>query len=539
MLVGSLGLFSKPLPLLQHDYETPQSWINIGALRWASINGLVLGFGATSRLGFWLWYAVPLGAFLFGRADLSAAIYGTYGAARGLVVWLFMYGVPKGSWKHHATWLLSQRNSAQHIADVVLVVLGTVGLATVCQSPTRMYPVRKASHTQLLAASIASILSASILFPYLVNGHTVDAPVELIDCYRFAETSKQVCGDFFTYWKQHGGLAQQGYPISEELSEVSDLNGKVYRVQYFERAVFEYHPENEPPYSVLLSLLGSLSYRQRYPAGAPDPQPNDTPGSLFFSQTGRRLGGRFLEYWMQNGGLMQQGYPISDEFTEVSSLDGKPYVVQYFERAVFELHAQNRPPHDVLLSQLGTFQYKRKYQNGDPNYVTPTARPNEWEVLRQRPLHLPSISTDAPCPVTSRNLIEPVPPARLAADYGIGDSPIYPVAYYFDDKTTLHFKSDLANSEGFYSAKVRWVGDPGYEGPALVRGGRIDKPGELRLQGGDQQSSRSQTDMALTAYPGWNDWPASTLVRNAGCYAYQVDGINFTKIIIFAAVIEP
>jgi hypothetical protein len=82
---------------------------------------------------------------------------------------------------------------------------------------------------------------------------------------------------------------------------------------------------------------------------------------VLFKETGKRLGGKFLQYWQQNGGLAQQGFPISDEFMEKSDLDGKTYRVQYFERAVFELHSENQPPFDVLLSQLGTFQYNEKY----------------------------------------------------------------------------------------------------------------------------------------------------------------------------------
>ena len=83
-----------------------------------------------------------------------------------------------------------------------------------------------------------------------------------------------------------------------------------------------------------------------------------------FRETGKTVCGRFLEYWQQNGGLAQQGFPISDPFTEVSPLDGKAYTVQYFERAVFEFHPEEKRPYDVLLSQLGTFQYREKYPNG-------------------------------------------------------------------------------------------------------------------------------------------------------------------------------
>ena len=178
----------------------------------------------------------------------------------------------------------------------------------------------------------------------------------------FPETGQRVSGIFLDYWSQNGSLAQQGFPISDLMGEVSDLDKKPYTVQYFERAVFEYHPENKPPFNVLLSQLGTFRYKQKYPNGAPNQKINNSTGSQLFPETGKRVGGRFLEYWQQNGGLAQQGYPISEEFMEVSDLDGKPYLVQYFERAVFEYHPENSgTQYEVLLSQLGTFRYKSKH----------------------------------------------------------------------------------------------------------------------------------------------------------------------------------
>lgn len=90
-------------------------------------------------------------------------------------------------------------------------------------------------------------------------------------------------------------------------------------------------------------------------------------GCQTFKETGKTVCGRFLDYWQKNGGLAQQGLPLSGEFTEVSDLNGKPYTVQYFERAVFEKHPENAAPFDVLLSQLGRFQFSRKYPNGEPS----------------------------------------------------------------------------------------------------------------------------------------------------------------------------
>jgi hypothetical protein len=192
----------------------------------------------------------------------------------------------------------------------------------------------------------------------------------------FPETGKMVSGKFLQYWNAHGGLAQQGYPISNTFLERSDTDGKVYTVQYFERAVFELHPENRAPYDVLLSLLGVFQYKQKYPRGAPGQQA-PAAGSRLFPETGKRVAGLFLAYWNAHGGLAQQGYPISEEFQEKSDLDGKTYTVQYFQRAVFEYHREKQPPYDVLLSQLGTFRYRARYAAAPANCASPV-RPGLW-----------------------------------------------------------------------------------------------------------------------------------------------------------------
>lgn len=205
----------------------------------------------------------------------------------------------------------------------------------------------------------------------------------------FPETGKTVSGRFLEYWQTHGALAQQGFPISEAMSEVSDTDGKTYMVQYFERAVFEAHPEFSAPNDVLLSLLGVFLYKQKYPAGASGQTANAEANSRLFSETGKHVGGLFLTYWQTHGGLAQQGFPISEEFNEVSDLNGQTYKVQYFERAVFEYHPENQPPFDVLLSQLGTFRYKQKMQPPKPPATpTPSGPP-------------PATNTPAPPPPTN------------------------------------------------------------------------------------------------------------------------------------------
>lgn len=231
-------------------------------------------------------------------------------------------------------------------------------------------PERTELGSRLLTLLVAVPLSLGVLPSPSMSAGSPSQP----DSRTFPETGKTVGGRFLQYWNTHGALPQQGYPISNEMHEISDTDGKSYLVQYFERAVFEYHPENQPPYDVLLSLLGFFYYSQKYPEGAVSQVENTSVGSKPFAETGHRVGGVFLSYWQNNGGLEQQGYPISGEFNEISALDGKSYKVQYFQRAVFEYHPENQPPYDVLLSQLGTFRYRQRYL-GTSSSPTPSPLP--------------------------------------------------------------------------------------------------------------------------------------------------------------------
>lgn len=87
-------------------------------------------------------------------------------------------------------------------------------------------------------------------------------------CRYFRETDHQVCDQFLEAFRSYGlsfanapgvsdaeSLALFGLPISEPISET--INGVDYTVQWFERARFELHPENQPPFVVLFGLLGA------------------------------------------------------------------------------------------------------------------------------------------------------------------------------------------------------------------------------------------------------------------------------------------
>ena len=100
-------------------------------------------------------------------------------------------------------------------------------------------------------------------------------------CRYFPETQHNVCGDILTAWRANGlefdgrrgkseaeNIALFGLPLSDVVTE--EIEGRSYQVQWFERARFELHPENQPPYNVLLGLLGNEIIAQPAP---PKPLP--------------------------------------------------------------------------------------------------------------------------------------------------------------------------------------------------------------------------------------------------------------------------
>jgi hypothetical protein len=77
------------------------------------------------------------------------------------------------------------------------------------------------------------------------------------DATYFPETGHAISGKIGEYWRSHNGLINFGYPLSRSFEEVSEIDGRTYTVQYFERTRLELHPEHAgTPYEVLLGLMG-------------------------------------------------------------------------------------------------------------------------------------------------------------------------------------------------------------------------------------------------------------------------------------------
>jgi len=133
---------------------------------------------------------------------------------------------------------------------------------------------------------------------------------------------------------------------------------------------------NKPAVQVLTRWFGGSGSSQPPPQPTTNPRPAPQPGQagtnnpafervaspgpdsatrVYFQATGHTLQGPFYEYWKSHGGLWMFGYPLSEEYQEVSATDGKVYTVQYFERQRFEYHPEFAgSSNSVLLGLLGT-----------------------------------------------------------------------------------------------------------------------------------------------------------------------------------------
>jgi hypothetical protein len=127
-VVGAVELSGRRIMVLQCDRETPRRWVDRGAVRWAVKTGMALGVGGTTRIGFWLWFVVPLGVFLVGDVAAAGAIYGTYAVVRGLgPIAVILAGDIMSSRAPSADpgwWLDRQGETARLVASAQLVVVG-------------------------------------------------------------------------------------------------------------------------------------------------------------------------------------------------------------------------------------------------------------------------------------------------------------------------------------------------------------------------------------------------------------------------------
>lgn len=130
----------------------------------------------------------------------------------------------------------------------------------------------------------------------------------------------------------------------------------------------------------------------------------------------------------------------------------------------------------------------------------------------RRPLHLPSSGGSKGCSVSDSGT--PVSIAggpRLIAQRFVGSR--------------------------WLAAHVTWRAGVGYHGPILIRGRRLGGAGVVGFGEGhrpyDELQLLNSGRGEATTGGGGRAWLSLTRVQHPGCYAYQVDGTDFSRVIVF------
>jgi hypothetical protein len=196
---------------------------------------------------------------------------------------------------------------------------------------------------------------------------------------------------------------------------------------------------------------------------------------------------------------------------------------------------------------------------GDQTTPTPasqTAQPSvvpatTFADLRTRPLNQPALAPDGSCPSDPSHDVKPVVTSgKGGPNFGFGPGPAY--------------LSGIVNlyPDGFDNEI--WMIDAGYRGPVLIRGHQVNGAGMISFQppttfagmnfsgagasppgaavatvtiDGTAIPFYSELDLpaADPAYPtnSWRLFFARTHINAPGCYAFQLDGLSFSTVIVF------
>lgn len=185
--------------------------------------------------------------------------------------------------------------------------------------------------------------------------------------------------------------------------------------------------------------------------------------------------------------------------------------------------------------------------NSGPVNLSPHQIAVQLAQLSQRPLDLPKMLADGSCPVSTgqtKDVYFKKGPNQTITEVVIGNhGPIYGLG-----------GPETTGDHGFYY-RVTYLGEPKYQGLALVRGHQLDGSQQVMFAGpmatgslvttdtvaGPGTSTQFFDELVLPAGPAsipvstpgpatgsvWRQWHVMQGVPGAGCYGFQIDGPLF------------
>jgi hypothetical protein len=150
-----------------------------------------------------------------------------------------------------------------------------------------------------------------------------------------------------------------------------------------------------------------------------------------------------------------------------------------------------------------------------------------------RPLHFPQLAGTR-CPASRGRYVATPTASGIALGSG-------PVRVFIDNAGELRGgMAHLASSRfpGWLALKTHFFSVPAYQGAFLVRAKSLDQSGPIALGATPRHAARLfvPSGPAANGLAGWREFPESTFFKAPGCYAWQVDGLTFSEIIVVRAL---
>jgi len=151
-----------------------------------------------------------------------------------------------------------------------------------------------------------------------------------------------------------------------------------------------------------------------------------------------------------------------------------------------------------------------------------------------RPLHFPALRPGQRCPASRGSPVS----TDLFGGIALGNGPVRVIIAGAGD--VRHGVADLGPTIAppWLGLKTLWFSVPAYQGPFIIRAERLGRPGPVALGEGPLIAPLVvPPGPTLNGGEGWRTAPGGLWVKTPGCYAWQVDGLDFSEIITVRAVL--
>ena len=200
-------------------------------------------------------------------------------------------------------------------------------------------------------------------------------------------------------------------------------------------------------------------------------------------------------------------------------------------------HSSVRASNTVLASMKIPTSYATACAN-EPHVCLAGAH-GQVPALLKHALHFPALQGKESCPAT------PGAPVSTYTSYffgdALGDGPVRVAIGNRGNILRGQVQVGSTGVPGWLALETLWFAMPDYGGPFVVRGERLGRPGPIDVDGSATDPSPLVVPPGPTAntIDGIRVAPVSTWVKSPGCYAWQVDGLNFSYVIVVDITAHP